>query len=101
MRCHQWRSIQQGLPKSAHGSSELVKQALLVEVDGMSRNTLHSSVDEGARDGALGEVDEAAARAGRIRVGRPCHRRREVGRQQHLPRAHAESRAARTAQQGQ
>ena len=28
-----------GLPESAHGNSELVKHASLVEVDGMSRNT--------------------------------------------------------------
>ena len=39
MRSHRWRSIQSGLPESAHGSPELVKHALLVEVDGMSRNS--------------------------------------------------------------
>jgi hypothetical protein len=35
-----WRSIQSGLPESAHESPELVKHASLVEVDGMSRNTI-------------------------------------------------------------
>ena len=39
MRSHRWRSIQSGLPESAHGSPELVKHALLVEADGMSCNT--------------------------------------------------------------
>ena len=39
MRSRRWRSIQSGLPESAHGSPELVKHALLIEVDGMSRNT--------------------------------------------------------------
>ena len=39
MRSRRWRSIQSGLPESAHGSPELVKHASLVEVDGMSRNT--------------------------------------------------------------
>ena len=38
MRSRLWRSIQSGLPESAHGSPELVKHASLVEVDGMSRN---------------------------------------------------------------
>ena len=38
MRSHRWRSVQSGLPESAHGSPELLKHALLVEVDGMSRN---------------------------------------------------------------
>ncbi len=40
MRSPRWRSIQSGLPESAHGSPELVKHASLVEVDGMSRNRL-------------------------------------------------------------
>ena len=31
MRSHRWRSVQSGLPESAHGSPELVKHALLVE----------------------------------------------------------------------
>ena len=39
MRSRRWHSIQSGLPESAHGSPEQVKHALLVEVDGMSRNT--------------------------------------------------------------
>jgi hypothetical protein len=39
MRSHLWRSIQLGLPESVHGCPELVKHALLVEVDGMSYNT--------------------------------------------------------------
>ncbi len=34
-----WCNIQSGLPESAHGSPKLVKHALLVKVDGMSRNT--------------------------------------------------------------
>ena len=38
MRSHRWRSVQSGLPESAHGCPELVKHALLVEADGMSRN---------------------------------------------------------------
>ncbi len=38
MRSRRWRSIQSGLPKSAHDSPELVKHASLVEVDGMSSN---------------------------------------------------------------
>ncbi len=40
MRSRRWRSIQSGLPESAHGSPELVKHASLVEVDGMSHNSL-------------------------------------------------------------
>jgi hypothetical protein len=40
MRSHRWRSIQSCLPESADGSPELVKYALLVEVDGMRRNTM-------------------------------------------------------------
>ncbi len=39
MLCSQWRIIQSGFPESAHGSPELVKHALLVEVDGISRNS--------------------------------------------------------------
>ncbi len=39
MRSRRWRSIQSGLPESAHGSPELVKHASLVEVEGMGRNT--------------------------------------------------------------
>jgi hypothetical protein len=39
MGSRRWRSIQSGIPESAHGSPELVKHALLVEVDGMSCNT--------------------------------------------------------------
>ena len=38
MRSHRWRSIQLGLPESAHGCPELVKHALLVEANGMCRN---------------------------------------------------------------
>ena len=38
MRSRRWRSIQSGLPESAHGSPELVKHASPVEVDDMSRN---------------------------------------------------------------
>ena len=38
MHSHRWRSIQSGLPESAHGSPELVKHAQLIEVDGMSCN---------------------------------------------------------------
>ncbi len=48
MRSRLWRSIQSGLPESAHDSPELVKHASLVEVDGMSRNS-----DYG-HDGAAG-----------------------------------------------
>ena len=40
MRSHLWRSVQSGLPESAHGSPELVKHTLLVEVDGMSSNII-------------------------------------------------------------
>jgi hypothetical protein len=40
MRSRRWRSIQSGLPESAHGSPELVKDPLFVEVDGMSRSTV-------------------------------------------------------------
>jgi hypothetical protein len=43
MRSRRWRSIQWGLPESAHGSPELVKHASLVEVDGMSRNRQYVS----------------------------------------------------------
>ena len=43
MRSRRWRSIQSGLPESAHGSPELVKHASLVEVDGMSRNSKYNS----------------------------------------------------------
>jgi hypothetical protein len=39
MRSHRWRSVQSGLPESAHGCPELVKHALLVEANGMCRNT--------------------------------------------------------------
>ena len=39
MHSHLWRSIQSGLPESAHGSPELVKHALLVEANGVCRNT--------------------------------------------------------------
>ncbi len=42
MRSRRWRSIQSGLPESAYGSPKLVKHALFVEVDGMSRNKLIS-----------------------------------------------------------
>jgi hypothetical protein len=38
MCSRRWRRIQSGLPESAHGSPELIKYALLEEVDGMSRN---------------------------------------------------------------
>ena len=41
MRSRRWRSIQSGLPESAHDSPELVKHASLVEVDGMSRNIVN------------------------------------------------------------
>ena len=43
MRSHRWRSVQSGLPESAHGCPELVKHALLVEANGMCRNR-HNSV---------------------------------------------------------
>ena len=38
MRSHRWRSVQSGLPESAHGCPELVKHAFLVEANGMCRN---------------------------------------------------------------
>ena len=38
MRSRRLRRVQLGLPESTHGSPELVKHALLVEVDGMSCN---------------------------------------------------------------
>ena len=43
MRSHRWRSGQSGLPESAHGCPELVKHALLVEANGMCRNTTFGS----------------------------------------------------------
>ena len=39
MRSRRWRSIQSGLPASAHGSPKLVQLAFLAEVDGMRSNT--------------------------------------------------------------
>ncbi len=62
MRSRRWRSIQSGLLESAHGSPELVKHALLVEVDGMSRNTA-----DAAADSAGAAVPFEELRAGRIR----------------------------------
>ena len=46
MRSHRWRSVQSGLPESAHGCPKLVKHALLVEADGMSRNRVYALLDE-------------------------------------------------------
>jgi hypothetical protein len=44
MRSRRWRCIQLGLPLLAHDSPELVKRALLADVDGMSRNSVKFSL---------------------------------------------------------
>ena len=56
MRSHRWRSVQSGLPESAHGCPELVKHALLVEANGMCRNR---------RDGQIGEMQGKGTGAAR------------------------------------
>ncbi len=56
MRSRRRRSIQSGLPESAHGSPELVKHALLVEVDGMSRKSKWSGSESRASDRRVGPL---------------------------------------------
>jgi hypothetical protein len=72
MHSRRWRSIQSGLPESAHGSPELVKHALLrvVKVDGTSRNTPQPpEVARRARLGA-GAEDHRPCAAGPEGAGR-------------------------------
>ncbi len=70
MRSRRWRSIQSGLPVSAHGSPELVEHALLVDVDGMSRNIREGAGVATGRgettptDGPGGARPHSRARAG-------------------------------------
>ena len=53
MRSHRWRSVQSGLPESAHGCPELVKHALFVEANGMCRNRCDAYKPTSARNACL------------------------------------------------
>ena len=73
MRSHRWRSVQSGLPESAHGCPELVKHALLVEANGMCRNMADTAADPRLHTAADPRLHTAADPRGTLPQTHVCY----------------------------